>query len=560
MKSLGLKLPRILMGLAPLAIVASCEGQTVPESEQSTLAPFPAEIELAQLSETVLLRRDPYGIVHIDAQSLDDLFFAQGFNVARDRLWQIDFWRRAGRGELSDVFGAKYIEHDRAARLLSYHGNTQQDWATYGEDAERISERFVQGINAYVDWIRENPSHMPVEFVELEYEPSHWEADDLIKIRGHGVWQNVYSEVVRSVMACNGLLSADRVRIVLEPHTDLTPPERIEVCDVPETVLDLYELGTYPPKLDHKTSGGSNNWVIAGSNTASGRPILASDPHRAFTIPSLRYGVHLTAPGIDLIGAGEPHAPGVALGHNGHVAFGFTIFPADQEDLVILELNPDNPGQYKSDGAWRQIETKSIEISVRGQSAEVRELKFASGDPILHIDQEARRAFALRSVAFKPGGAPYFGQLSTMRAQSAEDYDKALTAWGAPGEHHVFADQETIAWRSAAKVPVRRSHKGLFPVSADKEYEWSGYISVDELPNGTNPLKGWIATANNIQVEEDYPYAEQNVSYEWVSDLRARRIAEVLSASDQQTIADSVSLQNDHVIRVAKRIPSRHVL
>ncbi len=533
-------------------LVTAC-GQAQPHEAQA-FSHEDQSIVLDQLSSAVEIRIDPYGMAHITAQSEADLFFAQGFNAARDRLWQIDFWRRAGLGEMSEAFGPDYVDRDRAARLFLYHGDLDAEWAAYGDSAHATATAFVAGINAYIEWARQAPGRLPPEFTAIGYTPAKWSVDDLVRIRSHGVWQNVYSEVVRSIMACNGLLEADELRNVLEPARELQIPDGFDPCDIPDDVLDVYELVSYPPKLVTGGAGGSNNWAISGDKTASGRPILASDPHRAYTIPALRYGVHLKAPGINVIGAGEPHAPGIALGHNGKVAFGFTIFPADQEDLVVLELHPTDSGLYKEDDQWAPIWKQSTEIAVRGSAAQTVDLEFSKYGPIIHRSADASKAFALRSVAFETGATPYFGQLQTMRASGADGYETALKSWGSPGEHHVFADADQIAWRSAARTPVRTNHDGLFPVPAGKKYDWVGYRTIAELPGGRDPARGWIATANNIQDADNYPYAEKGLSFEWIGDWRARRISEVLGANSDHTIEQSLALQSDHVSVFAREL------
>jgi penicillin amidase len=530
-----------------LLVTASCRSEQAQiDSEVNESLTVPG------LTSSVTMRIDTYGISHIEAQNTEDLFFAQGYNAARDRLWQIDYWRRSGLGEMAAVFGKDFLQRDRAARLMLFRGDMPAEWAAYGPGAKGAVTAFVKGINAYIAKADKNPKSLPLEFQTLDYKPARWHPEDIMRIRSHGVWQNLISEVERTFMICSGLSKQDRFRVKLEPDRTPVVPPGLDLCSLPETVLDDYLLAAYPQSFDSR-QGGSNNWAVSGSRTASGRPILAGDPHRAYTVPSMRYAVHLKAPGIDIIGAGEPHAPGVATGHNGNVAFGFTIFPVDQEDLMVYEVAKQDASKYRYGNGWEAFKVIHESIAVKGQKNVDVALSFTRHGPVLH--QDTRKAYALRSVAFEPGAAPYLGQLGVMSAVDVDAYDKALTRWGSPGEHHVFADTNgDIAWRSAAKTPIRDNYDGLLPVPGDGRYEWSGFRNVSELPGGKNPKQGWIATANNILDAENYPYSDRGLSYEWVGDARAARVSEVLAAMPKHTVADSLALQSDYTSMFARKM------
>jgi penicillin G amidase len=287
---------------------------------------------------------DPWGIPHIYAEHDEDAFFAQGFNAARDRLWQLDLWRRQGLGLLSEVLGADYLARDRAARLFLYRGPMEQEWTAYGCDLKAILEPFVDGINAYIGLTEDKPNLLPAEFDALGYRPARWQPEDVLRIRAHGRYRNAASEVQRARIVHALGSEADSGRILLEPDTELTVPAGLDLSLITPGILRDYELATSPvdfaPAFHPAPAGGSNNWVISGARTATGRPILATDPHRTLSVPSLRYLVHLSSPGFDVIGGGEPVIPGISLGHNGQIAFGLTIFPVDQEDLYVYETGP----------------------------------------------------------------------------------------------------------------------------------------------------------------------------------------------------------------------------
>jgi penicillin amidase len=303
---------------------------------------------------------DHWGVAHIFAASARDAFFLQGYNAARDRLWQIDLWRKRGLGLLSKSFGPSYVDQDRAARLFLYRGDMDQEWASYAPDSRELVEAFVGGVNAYVAEVRSGSRPLPIEFKLTASEPDQWMTADVLRIRSHALVSNVTSEVARARVACAAGIDADRLRRKIEPvGHKVSVPRGLNPCDVPADVLKDYVLATKPVDFDApagketppgfrqrqlaaliatQAAEGSNNWAIAPSRTRTGRPILANDPHRQLGVPSLRYVVGLSAPGLDIIGAGEPALPGIAIGHNDHIAFGITIFYIDQEDLYVYEL------------------------------------------------------------------------------------------------------------------------------------------------------------------------------------------------------------------------------
>jgi len=511
---------------------------------------------------------DRWGVPHLYAGSADDLYFAQGWNAARDRLFQIDLWRRRGLGRLAEVFGRNYVEDDRAARLLLYRGDMHAEWAAYGGETRNIATRFTAGINAYVDWLAQHPEKLPPEFRIQHYAPSHWTPDDLIRIRAHGLSRNVDSEVARAQGACRGDLALDRVRSPLSPPWSALVPEGLDPC-LPRDVLRLYNLATRDFKLSaegpsaHLTEptlaaderyDGSNNWAISPSRSATGRPILANDPHRAYTEPSVRYLVGLEAPGVHVVGANEPQIPGVSLGHNENIAFGYTIFPADQEDLYVYELDPELT-RYRYRTGWESIRTIEETINVRDASAQTVKLQFTRHGPVLFVDAAKHRAYALRSAWFEPGTSVYFGALAYQKARNLPEYERAIERWRAPTLNHLYADTRgTIAWLPAGFIPRRRNWDGLLPVPGDGRFEWDGAWNHRELPRRVNPPEGYLSTSNELNLPAGYPYAERRLGFEWTSPFRHFRIDEVLSKRAKVSIEDSERLQNDVVSVAAKRI------
>jgi len=509
---------------------------------------------------------DRWGIPHIYAATTYDAFRAQGFNAARDRLWQIDFWRRRGLGRLSEVFGSKHVDRDRAARLFLYRGEMHAEWLAYGSDTKRASTAFVEGVNAFVQLTRDQPDLLPVEFRELGYEPAFWDPTDVARIRSHGLFYNVREEVARVLTLRDYGPDTEELRRRREPPHPLQVPEGLDPSLIPDDVLAVYELATTapvftPPAADEAQGKvlpeGSNNWVVAGDRTATGRPILANDPHRALGLPSLRYLAHLSAPGFDVIGGGEPALPGISIGHNGRIAFGLTIFAVDQEDLYVYETNPDDPREYRYQGRWEPMRVERETIDVRdGEQVEV-ELLFTRHGPVIRTDPERRTAFAVRAAWLQPGMAPYLGSMDYMKAKDWDEFTAAMNRWGAPPENQVFADSEgNIGWKTGGLTPIRPNWDGTLPVPGDGRYEWAGFYDMDELPGAFNPKDGWLATANEMNLPSDFP-PDRTITYDWYAPVRRHRLDDVLGRTTAATVREMMELQSDFTSIPAQRIVAR---
>lgn len=530
-------------------------------SENAT--PQPVTLPGLQAPAEILI--DRWGVPHIYADSIYDAFRVQGFNAARDRLWQIDFWRRRGLGLLSEVFGKDYLPRDRAARLFLYRGDMHDEWLSYGSDAKRATTAFVEGINAWVEMTRDDPSLLSPEFHDLGYRPALWEPADVARIRSHGLFYNLRQEVARALVLRDFGPEVEDLRRHREPPTPLTVPDGLDLSLIPDDVLAVYDLATTPPPFPAAadpgpataSGDGSNNWVLAGSRTASGRPLLANDPHRAVSLPSLRYIAHLCAPGMDVIGAGEPALPGISIGHNGHIAFGITIFAADQEDLYVYRTNPDNPGEYRYRDRWEPFETVTELVPVAdGPDAEVT-LTFTRHGPVIYQNPDDHTAFAVRAAWLRPGMSPYLGSMDYMRARNRDEFVAAMNRWGAPPENQVYADTSgTIGWKTGGLTPIRPNWDGTLPVPGDGRFEWDGFYDMDQLPGADNAPRGFFATANEMNLPADYP-PERTITHDWYSPHRKHRIDEVLSARHDFRVEDMVALQTDTVSIPARRIIAR---
>jgi penicillin G amidase len=520
---------------------------------------------------------DHWGIAHVFAASTRDAFFLQGYNAARDRLWQIDLWRKRGLGLLSKSLGSAYVDQDRAARLFLYRGDMQKEWDAYAPDAKAWVTAFAEGVNAYVSEVRGGVKPLPFEFTLTGSVPDVWKPDDVLRIRSHALVSNVTSEVARARVACAGGLEADRLRRKIEPVVHkVTVPPGLNPCDVPADVLKDYLLATkqvdftlngaadqhadlsadrrLAAAMEAQSMEGSNNWVIAPSRTATGRPILANDPHRQLGAPSLRYVVALSAPGLDIIGAGEPALPGISIGHNDDIAFGITIFAIDQEDLYVYELKKGDPGSYRYKSGWEKMRVLHETIEVKGGAPRDVELRFTRHGPVLSTDAGTNRAFAMRTVWSEPGLSGYFGSSRMLTAKTWDEFKAAGNAWGAPPLNIVYADVAgNIGWIAAGRAPVRKNWDGLLPVPGDGRYEWSGFQGKDVLPSSFNPAEGFFATANEMNLPQDYPNERNRIAFEWSDRSRINRIDELLGAKTGMTLADSMAIQTDAVSTQSRR-------
>ena len=514
---------------------------------------------IPELEGDVDIRVDPWGISHIQAGSAADVFRAQGWVQARDRLFQMDLWLRRGLGRLSEAFGEQFTERDRASRLFLYRGSEQQEAEALGKASIAALQAFADGVNAFIDAAQDDPSLLPPEFSRYRYLPLYWTATNISKIRSHGLFDNVIQEVDRAVTLRDFGAEVEDLRRVREPMLPIIVPEGLDLDLITNEILRTYLLATSPVTVDGEqgprpSAEGSNNWAISGDRTASGRPILASDPHRALPLPSLRYLIHLTCPDFDVIGAQEPILPGVSLGHNEHIAFGLTIFPSDQEDLYVYRLNPTDASQYLYGEKWEPFTQVTETVKVRdGEDVDV-DLLYTKHGPVIHVDEPRGVAFALRAAWLEPGAAPYIGSLKYLSASSTGEFLEAIRTWAMPSVNHVVADTAGhIAWAPRGLFPKRPNWDGTLPVPGDGAFEWDGSWPAEDLPTVIDPDAGWVATANERNLPDGW--AGPSITTEWLAPYRYERIAELLTGEEQSTVETSKRLQTDVV-----SIPAREVI
>ncbi len=527
------------------------------------LAVISGKLRAPGLQQPVEVLRDRWGVAHIYAQNQHDLFFAQGFVAAQDRLFQMEIWKRAGQGRLAEILGPGFLARDVNARLLRYRGDMKAEYESYTPDTLAILTAFTGGINAYIDGLTApGGPGLPVEFQLAGFSPDAWHPEDCLnRMAAFSMTGNAFSELEHAqAVALTGVAKASKL-FDFDPAVTLDPAQGADFAGLAPSLLKNLIGSDQRIEFPARAPEGSNNWTVSGALTYSGKPLLANDPHRVVGLPSLRYMVHLVAPGWNVAGAGEPGLPGVALGHNEHVAWGFTIFGLDQQDLYVEELNPADPLQYKTEGGWQRMEIQHEKFRVKESTsaADMRNdvlrdpadlssvdvlLKFTRHGPVLCDD--GKRALALRWVGSEPGTAGYLASLAIDRAQSWEQFESAVARWKVPSENLVYADTAgNIGEHSAGLAPIRK-WTGLLPMPGAGGFDWAGFVPVGQLPHSFNPKEGFIATANHKMIPDRYPY---NVGFEWASPYRITRIRSVFASAKENnhklTLPDMAYLQND---------------
>jgi penicillin amidase len=512
------------------------------------LATQAEEVTVRGLQKPVEVLRDQWGVPHIYAQSADDLFFAQGYMAARDRLFQLDLWRRQGTGKLSEVLGPNFIERDRTALLLRFRGDWQKEWPSYSPDTWQIVNAFVRGINAY---IQDPGTKKSPEFRKLGYQPGLWNPNDVVsRIAAFNMMTNLLSEVGRARLVDTYGAAAIEKWLPPDPFVPIEIPKDLNLKEVRVGSLSAFDEATDDVA---DVTQGSNNWVVAGRLSATGKPLLASDPHRALQIPSLRRTVHLIAPGWNAFGSGEPALPGIALGHNETIGFGFTITGTDQQDLYVEQLHPTDPSQYLYKGIWKPIETERHFIGVKGKNPQPVETQYTIHGPIVGTDLALRRAYVMKWVGAEPGTAGYLAGLALARAKDWPEFLAATARFKAPAENLVYADTAGhIGFAVTGLTPIRKGWNGMLPVPGHTgEYEWQGFLNPAGLPHALDPPSGFFASANNNILPPNY---RQTLTHEWAPNFRIRRIEQQLKSSQKWTLDAMQALQLDLESPPAKRL------
>ena len=555
-----------------LAASARAQSTVLDTLARSSLAQIDGNVKLAGLRDQVEIVRDKFGVPHIYARNTDDLFFAQGFVQAQDRLWQMEIYRRTYEGTLSEIMGPGYVAHDQLSRLLKFRGPfDDKEWTSYHPDGKRIFAAFAAGVNAFIASSR---NRLPVEFRLTGIKPQRWSAEvALLRTQTALPTADAIAELrlAQSVVRF-GVDSANRAAHP-SPFRPLVVPAGVDLSiinqDVVAALSVLHTNTIRPPLLPQyaslsnavpsenfgvqENSPGSNNWVLSGSHTASGNVIVANDPHRTVGNPSIRYIVHLNAPGWNVIGATEPVLPGVMIGHTERIGWGLTIVGTDQADVYVEDVNPANSNETRFRGAWEPMRKVIDTIRVKGAPPVVVTQRFTRHGPVFYMDTIHRKAYAMQTTAHLPGSAGYLSALRYAAVDDCTGFLEAQRFYLAPTENMICGDTRgNIAWQASAASPARANWHGRLPVPGTGNYEWQGLRT--NLPREFNPARGWIATANHDIHPDGYdpPLFFKNGPQR----DRVDRISTVLSEPKKFAMQDMEALQHDaYSVQGARDVP-----
>jgi len=528
------------------------------------------EKALEGLLDSVDIYRDQWGVNHIYAKNQHDLFFSQGYAAAQDRLFQFEIWRRQATGTVAELLGPSELKRDIGTRLFKFRGDMTEEMNYYHPDGQEIIEAYIAGVNRYIEEVLQKPEALPLPFKMLGIRPQKWTPEVVIS-RHQGLLGNIGQELeIGRAVSEWGVANVKELLwfhpkdplLELDPKIDqtllfediLAPYNafRRPVVFRAEHLLEEFrtkdavaDLNVYNDLSKDSLVLGSNNWVLAKTKSKNENTYMANDPHRRIAVPSLRYMVHLVAPGWNVIGGGEPEIPGISIGHNQYGAWGLTVFRTDGEDLLQYELNPKNPLQYKHNNAWKNFKVVTETIAVKGQADQEVTLYYSHHGPVTYLNKAQGIAYAVRCAWLEPGGAPYLASLRMDQATDWESFRAACTYSHIPGENMIWADQSgTIGWQAVGIAPIRKNFSGLVPVPGDGSYEWDGYLPILEKPHSVNPDEGFIATANQNVTSSDYTRWDA-IGYSWSDPYRGQRIEEILQSRDDFTMGDMMALQTD---------------
>lgn len=558
------KLLRALAVMMVCIVLLVCAGVAwFYRMAHSALPQIDGEIAVSGLSTRVSVARDPHGVPHIIAANAEDLFFAQGYVIAQDRLWQMDLSRRLAEGTAAEVMGAALLEHDKEQRTIGLRQVAERSWAALSERDRSYFQAYARGVNAYLEAHRQD---LPLEFRVLRYSPRPWTGIDSLLcgiLMSEGLNHGLYeTKLVREkiVARLGPQLAAD-----LYPNSswrDHPPGADAPVGAPRQTGLSptnpqprghdngddfLDARGAVLPRIpDDALVPGSNNWVISGAHTLTGKPLLSNDMHLGLRIPNTWYEAQLEIhsqdgqPGFDVAGFTLPGLPFVLVGHNQRIAWGFTNLVPDVEDVFIENVRAE---EYETPDGWKPMEKRHEVIHVKGKpDVELDVMLTRHGPIITGLMPPEKRALALKwNIYDEPVTVPFF---DIDAAQNWQEFRGALARFTGPGQNIVYADVDGhIGYQAAGHFPVRRSGDGSLPVSgADNIHEWTGYIPFDKLPSVYDSASGILATANGRIVPENYPYS---LSTQWGSPYRTERIYQLLGAKEKFTAADMLKLQTD---------------
>jgi penicillin G amidase len=529
---------------------------------RSALPQLDGTLKLSGLSARVTVIRDEHGVPTIEAATLDDLFFAQGFVTAQGRMWQMDTMRRFAAGEISEILGGEFLQHDREQRILGLRVAARKALEVSSAQNRAHFEAYARGVNAYIESHRDR---LPIEFRILKYSPRPWTPEDstliasqMVKDLNHYPYRDALER--EKILAKLGPeLTADlyvntswhdRPPTMERPSLEQKPDQDIDEENPPRRRIGNSVASTGAPSHNVASAAdwdpdarmvlGSNNWVVSGAHTVSGKPLLSNDMHLGHQMPNLWYEAHLRCGNFDVAGVTLPGLPYVIVGHNQRIAWGFTNVGPTVEDVYVETFNP--AGEYLTPEGWKTPELRSEVIHVKGKADVVVDVAVTRHGPIItDLLAGETRKLALRWTLYDGTHDPFFEVDS---AQNWEQFRRAFSAFDAPGQNVVFADVDgDIAYQATGRIPIRASGDGSLPENgSDNAHEWTGYIPFNKLPSVYNPASGIIATANGRITPDGYPYS---ISTGWEAPWRSARIYRVLESGRRFSPPDMLALQTD---------------
>jgi penicillin amidase len=527
----------IIAGSAILALALLLTSVSVVLIQRS-FTPVDGVVKLKGIKAEVEIYRDSWGVPHIYADNEDDLFFAQGYVQAQDRLWQIELHRRMGKGTLSEIFGAATLESDKFFRTIGLRRGAAASYQELDPVLQGVLQSYCKGVN---EFIRVNDNNLPLEFTLLGFKPADWDPTDSLTVSeliAWGLGKNWEVELTRARIVQK--LGEERAGQLLAPYPDSAPlvmPPELASCPLGSEVA----TGLQPVS----DCLGSNNWVVDGNKTISGRPLLANDPHLSVMMPSIWYETGLHGAGFDVAGVSIPGCPLINIGRNRDISWGITNLPADTQDFFIEKLNPADRLQYQYKGEWRSLQVLEETIDVRGRSdPEKLQVRLSVHGPLMDkVIGGLEQPLALQWSGNRPSRLIKSVYLLDKATNWAE-FHEALSYWDAPSQNIVYADRDgNIGYQSTGLIPVRNKGLGTVPVPGwTGEYDWTGSIPYEELPCVLNPSNHFIVTANNKVVADNYSYF---MTYDWSPPYRAQRITELLQAKERLSVEDFRDIQAD---------------
>jgi penicillin amidase len=566
-------------GLLALLLVAVAGGVLwLRSAARAALPVLDGDLQIGGLSAPVTVRRDGHGVPHIEAATTSDLFVAQGYVTAQDRLWQMDTFRRNASGELAEIMGSSMVRHDTAQRVLQFRNTAQRIYANLPADERGRLDDYARGVNLF---IVQHEDTLPPEFKLLHYQPKPWSGVDSVSV---GLmmaqmldthWEAKLGRERVAVKLHNTKLEGDLYPVgswrdhpptgilldLSQPHAEPPPSKddddeddddrsqaRVAPAEDPDALRALLGLPSCAG-----CAPGSNNWVIAGKHTASGKPLLSNDMHLSLTEPNIWFMADLKAPGYHAAGVTAPGMPFVIAGHNEHVAWGFTALYADVQDLYVEKL--DGKGNYQAaDGSWKPLAVDHELIRVRGGKDVTVDVQLTAHGPLLNpIFTKETRPIALKWTLYDPAlnGLPLY-KLNV--ASNWTEFSAALATWCWPTQNVVYSDdQGHIAYSAVGRVPLRPAGLVGVPIH-DSGHEWQGYIPFDTMPGTVDPPSGFLATANSRVVAAELPNL---LSLEWVDPYRAERIYKMLQGVEHLKPTDMLAAQTDVYSEVDQELGQR---